>query len=224
MFKLKRPSPEVGFYSPKEEWLNSVTHAIGIVLAVIGLLALVGLAWRYGDGWQLISLAIYGSSMVALYAASTLYHSARQPEKKRFFRYLDHAAIYLFIAGTYTPFLMVTMRGPFGWTMLALIWIIALAGVAFKTLFVGRYETLATLGYVLMGWLAVLTFRQMTIYIPAMGIWGLLLGGVIYTIGVIFLAWRRLPYNHAIWHLFVMGGSAVHFFTILLFVLPLGVL
>ena len=149
--KFKRPSPRVGFYSFKEELLNSVTHGVGAVLAAVGLVVLVALALLYGDVWRVISFTIYGASLFFLYLASTLYHGIQQPRLKRFFRLLDHTAVYLLIAGTYTPFLLVTLRGPVGWLMLAVVWGLALMGIAFKTLFIGRYEKWATAGYVFMG-------------------------------------------------------------------------
>lgn len=222
MFKVKRPLPKVGFYSFKEELANSVTHGVGVVLAAIGMVVLVVLALLYGDGWRMVSFTIYGASLVFLYLASTLYHSVQRPRLKRVFRLLDHTAVYIFIAGTYTPFLMVSLRGPVGWTFLAIVWGMALLGIAFKTLFIGRFEKWATLGYLGMGWMCLLAFRQMMDALPAWGLAGIIGGGLFYTFGVIFFAWERIPYNHAIWHLFVLGGSTVHFFTILLFVLPLG--
>lgn len=217
----QRPIPATGFYSFKEELLNSLTHGVGTVLAAVGLVVLVILAALYGDGWRLLSFTIYGGCLVFLYLASTLYHSARRPRLKQFYRLLDHSAVYLLIAGTYTPFLMVKLRGPVGWTMLAVVWGLALLGIAFKVGFIGRYEKWATIGYLLMGWMCLLAFRQMMDALPVWGIFGIMLGGIFYTVGVIFYTGERIPYNHAIWHLFVMGGSAAHFFTILLFVLPL---
>lgn len=222
MIKWKRPSHRIGFYSFKEELLNSVTHGVGTVLAVVGMVVLVVLALLYGDVWRVVSFTVYGASLVFLYLASTLYHGVQRPRLKRFFRLLDHTAVYLLIAGTYTPFLLVTLRGPVGWTMLAVVWGLALLGIAFKTLFIGRFEKWATLGYVLMGWMCLIAFQQMIHHIPPWGLFGIFLGGILYTTGVLFFAWERIPYNHAIWHLFVMGGSTVHFFTVLLFVLPLG--
>jgi hemolysin III len=222
--KWERPSPEIGFYSFREEMLNSLTHGIGTGLAAVGMLLLVGLALLYGDVWQVVSFTIYGASLVFLYLASTLYHSARQPHLKQFYRLLDHTAVYIFIAGTYTPFLIIVMRGPVGWTFLAIVWAMALCGIAFKTLFIGRYENLATVGYLLMGWMCLLAIQQMMNTLSPWALFGILLGGILYTVGVLFFVWERIPYNHAIWHLFVMGGSAVHFLTVLIFLLPLAVI
>lgn len=218
----KRPLSKIGFYSNREERLNSLTHGIGTVLAVMGMIVLIVLAALYGDVWRVVSFTIYGICLVCLYLASTLYHGVQQPRAKRIFRRLDHSAIYLLIAGTYTPFLMVVMRGTIGWFLLTIVWTMALLGIAFKVVFIGRYEKLATVGYLLMGWMCLLALREMVSTFPPWGLVGLFAGGVVYTVGVIFFVWERIPYNHAIWHLFVLGGSTVHFFTILLFVLPFG--
>jgi len=219
----RRPSPKIGFYSFKEELLNSVTHGIGAVLAAVGMLVLVVLALLYGDGWRVLSFTVYGGCLVFLYLVSTLYHSARRPRLKRIYRVMDHTAVYLLIAGTYTPFLLVKMRDAVGLTLLAVVWGMALLGIAFKVLFIGRYEKWATLGYLLMGWMCLIAFRQMIVVMPIWGLVGIMLGGLFYTAGVIFYVGERIPYNHAIWHLFVMGGSLTHFTTILVFLLPLGV-
>jgi hemolysin III len=202
------------FYSLGEEIANSVTHGIGLGLSVAGMTILVVLAAIYGDIWRVVSFSIYGSSLIILYLASTLYHSFQKPEIKRVFRILDHASIYLLIAGTYTPFTLVSLRGPWGWTIFGVVWAMALVGIAFKTVFIGRYEIVATAAYVLMGWVCVVAFRQMLVYVPSGGLTFLIIGGVVYTIGVIFYAWQKLPYNHAIWHLFVLGGSICHFFAV----------
>lgn len=207
-------------YTLGEEIANSVTHGIGTALSVAGLTLLVALAVIYGDVWRVVSFSIYGGSLVLLYLCSTLYHSIQQPKVKRILRIFDHSAIYLLIAGTYTPFTLVSMRGPWGWTLFGVVWSLALLGIAFKTVFIGKYEKLATAAYVLMGWLVVIAFKQMLVTVPPGGVLWLVIGGVVYTLGVIFYAWEKLPYNHAIWHLFVLGGSACHFFAILFHVLP----
>jgi hemolysin III len=202
-------------YSLKEEIANSVTHGIGAGLSVAGLTLLVALAALYGDVWRVIGFSIFGSTLVILYLVSTLYHSFQNPRVKRVLRVLDHASIYLLIAGSYTPFLLVSMRGVWGWTMFGVVWGLALLGVTFKVFFIGRYEVLATAAYVLMGWLCVIAFKEMLVKIPPGGMTFLIIGGVVYTVGVIFYAWHKLPYNHAIWHLFVMGGSICHFFAVM---------
>lgn len=208
------------FYTVKEEIANSVTHAIGAVLSAAGLILLVTLAAIYGDVWRIVSFTVYGLSLFLLYLASTLYHTVRRPRLKRIMRTLDHASIYLLIAGTYTPFLLVHMRDTIGWTMLAVVWGMALLGILFKTFFTGRFEAPATAAYVVMGWLAIIAYREMMDALPPGGIFLIFAGGITYTLGVVFYAWQKLPYNHAIWHLFVLGGSLFHFFAILFHTLP----
>jgi hemolysin III len=209
-----KPSWKSPFYTLGEEIANSVTHGIGAALAVAGLTALVLLAVIYGDAWRVASFAIYGSSLIILYLGSTLYHSVQHPRAKRVFRTLDHTSIYVLIAGTYTPFLLIGSRNTAGWTLLALVWTMAVAGILWKIFFLGRLEVLATLMYVFMGWMGVFAFRQILSNLPPRGVTMLFAGGIVYTVGVIFYAWERLPYNHAIWHLFVLGGSICHYFAI----------
>ena len=202
-------------YTLGEEIANSITHGVGAGLSIAGLTVLVVLAALQEDVWRLISFSIYGSTLVILYLASTLYHSFQNPRVKRFFQICDHSAIYLLIAGTYTPFLLVSLRGPWGWSLFAVIWGIALLGIGFKALFIHRFHVASTLGYILMGWLGVVAIRQMLESVPAAGLTWLAAGGVLYTIGVIFLAIRHIPYNHTIWHFFVLGGSLCHYFAVL---------
>lgn len=209
-------------YTVGEEIANSITHGIGAALSIAGLTLLVVLAAIYGDVWRVVSFSIYGSSLVLLYLCSTLYHSIQHPKTKRILRIFDHSAIYLLIAGSYTPFTLVSMRGPWGWSLFGVVWGLALLGIAFKTVFIGKYEKLATAAYVLMGWLVVIAFKEMLVVVPPGGIVWLVIGGVVYTLGVLFYAWEKLPYNHAIWHLFVLGGSVCHFFAILFHVLPVS--
>lgn len=201
-------------YTLGEEIANSITHGIGAGLSIAGLTVLVVLAAIYGDIWKVISFSIYGSTLVILYLASTLYHSFQNPRVKSLFQIFDHSAIYLLIAGTYTPFLLVSLRGPWGWSLLAVVWGLAILGIGFKALFIKRFHVASTLGYILMGWLGVIVIRQMLQAVPTGGLLWLAAGGVFYTIGVIFLAWKRIPYNHTIWHFFVMGGSLCHFLAV----------
>ena len=201
-------------YNLREEIAASVTHGIGAGLSVAGLTLLVVLAAIYGDVWQVVAFSIYGASLFFLYLASTLYHAIQKPRAKRGFRILDHAAIYLLIAGTYTPFLLVRMRGAMGWTLFAIVWTMALAGVIWKIFFLGRLEILATIFYVLMGCLAVVGIKEMLVSIPTAGLILLVTGGAVYILGIIPYAWGKLPYNHVIWHLFVLSGSLLHFFAI----------
>ena len=207
-------------YTLGEEIANSITHGIGAGLSVAGLIVLVVLAVGHGDVWQIVSFSIYGSSLIILYLASTLYHSFQNPRVKRVFRIIDHASVHLLIAGTYTPFLLVSLRGAWGWTLLAIIWGLALLGIGFEALFIGRFRKISTLSYVLMGWLGVVALKQMLVSVPTGGLVWLAVGGVLYTVGVIFYVWRKLPYNHATWHLFVLAGSVCHYLAILLYLLP----
>ncbi len=207
-------------YSLGEEIANGITHGLGAGLSVAGLTLLVVLAALYGDVWRVVSFSIYGSTLIILYLASTLYHSFQHPRVKRVFRIIDHASIYLLIAGTYTPFLLVSMRGAWGWTLLVVIWGLALLGIGFKVLFTHHFQKLSTLAYVLMGWLCVIALKEALVSIPPGGLIWLAVGGVVYTVGVVFYVWKKLPYNHAIWHLFVLGGSMCHYFAILFYLLP----
>jgi hemolysin III len=211
-------SPTV--YTPREELANVLTHGIGIVLSVAGLAVLVSLTSVRGDAWSVTATAIFGASLVLLYTASTLYHSFQGEHVKRLLRKFDHAAIFLLIAGTYTPFLLVSLRGPWGWSLFGVIWGLAAIGVAMKFWFTGRFKVLSTLIYLAMGWLVVVAARPMLRAVPAEGLWLLLAGGLCYTLGTAFYVWKRLPYHHAIWHLFVLGGSVCHFFAVAVAVVP----
>lgn len=218
--KVLQKPPFRAYYSRREELLNSVTHGIGALLSLVGLAVLVVMAAAYGDGRRIISFAIYGGSLLSLYVASTLYHSVTHLPAKRILRILDHSAVYVLIAGTYTPFLLVTMPGVLGWTLFVIVWGMAIAGIVYKALAIHRYENLSTVLYVVMGWLGVLGFRQMAVNIGPAGIAWLLAGGLVYTLGVLFFVFPKVPYNHAIWHLFVLGGSACHYLVMLRYVLP----
>ena len=201
-------------YSLGEEIANSITHGLGALLSVVGLIALILLAANHGDAWRVISFSIYGVTLIILYLVSTLYHSLPQPRMKRVFRTLDHAAIYLLIAGTYTPFLLVSLRGALGWTLLVIIWGVAVVGVVWKLFFMERLKIVATGAYLLMGWLAIIAVKPLIDNLSTAGIVLVATGGVVYSLGVIFYVWRRLPYNHAIWHLFVLAASIFHFLAV----------
>lgn len=205
---------------PLEEIANCATHGVGLALSVAGFVALVALAWAYGDAWHLASCGVYGASLVALYLASTLYHGARAPRTKKLFQALDHCGIYLLIAGTYTPFTLVTLRGPWGWTLFGLVWGIALAGILFRVLFGTRYRPLAVASYVMLGWLCVVAVKPILELVPLGALAWIAAGGLAYTTGVFFFAAKRIPHHHAIWHLFVMGGSICHYVAVLMYVLP----
>jgi hemolysin III len=198
-----------------EELANSLTHGVGLALSIAGFVVLVVLAAMRGSAWRIVSCAVYGSTLICLYTASTLYHSIHSPRLKRVLKICDHSAIYLLIAGTYTPFLLVNLRGSWGWSLFAVIWGLAMAGILFKVWFVEHFSVLSTVVYVLMGWLALVAVKPMLLSIPHSGLLWLLAGGVLYTVGVVFYAWKKVPYNHAIWHGFVLAGSSCHYFAVL---------
>jgi hemolysin III len=205
---------------PVGEFANCVTHGVGLALSLAGLVALVVVACMYGGAWQIVSGSVYGASLVILYAASTLYHGARSLRAKRLLQVVDHCCIYLLIAGTYTPFTLVTLRGGWGWTLFGLVWGLALAGVLFRILFGDRYRPVAVASYVLLGWLCVIAVKPILATVPTGAILWIVAGGVAYTSGVAFFASERIRHAHAVWHLFVLGGSICHFFAIVLYVLP----
>ena len=204
----------------KEETINAVTHGLGAVLGSVGLALLVALAALRGDAWHIVSCSIYGATLVLLFTSSTLYHSFRIPRVKHVFRIIDHSSIYLLIAGTYTPFLLVSLRGRWGWSLFGVVWGLALAGIVFQIFFVRRFRLAQTLIYLAMGWLALVAAKPLLARVPKPGLLWLLAGGLFYSLGAVFYLWKRLPFHHGIWHLFVLGGSACHYFAILLYVLP----
>lgn len=207
-------------YSVREEIAHSATHGLGIALSIAGLIALVVTARRTGDLWDLVASAVYGVTLILLYLTSTLYHSIPHPPAKRVLRVLDHSAIYLLIAGTYTPFTLVSLRGPWGWTLFGLVWGLAILGITLKVVAMGRFRGLSLVLYLGMGWLVVIALGPLTAALARGGMVLLVLGGIAYTSGVLFYVWRRLPYHHAVWHAFVLAGSVLHFFAILLYVVP----
>ncbi|HEV2221546.1 MAG TPA: hemolysin III family protein [Candidatus Acidoferrales bacterium] len=198
-----------------EELANSLTHGLGLILSIAGLATLLSLAVMRGSAWRIVGCAIYGSTLLCLYVASTLYHGVRSGRLKRILNICDHSAIYLLIAGTYTPFLLVNLRGGWGWSLFALIWGLAMAGILLKVWLVKHSSILSTALYLLMGWLVLIAVKPMLLTVPLSGLLWLLAGGVLYTVGVVFYAWKKLPYNHAIWHGFVLVGSACHYFAVL---------
>jgi hemolysin III len=206
-----------------EEKLNAVTHGVGASLAFAGLILLIVSSYFHGSIWHLVSFSIYGSSLVLLYLASTLYHSFTEEKLKYIFKIIDHAAIYLLIAGTYTPFTLVILHGMLGWTIFGIIWGLALLGVVLQIFFVKRFKVLSTICYIAMGWLMLICIKPLVAVLPAMGLFWLIAGGLLYTVGTLFYLYRWFPYNHAVWHLFVLAGSAAHFITVYYYVLPVPV-
>ena len=203
-----------------EEVINSLTHAIGLLLSIAGTAVLVASASVQGDPWKIVSFSVFGASLALLYGASMLYHGSRQPHWRGLYKMLDHCAIFALIAGTYTPFLLVNMRGTVGWTLFGVIWGLAFTGIVLKLRFGNRYK-LARVGiYLAMGWLVMFASGELMDSVNPLGFWLLLAGGITYTAGVVFYLADRLPFNHAIWHLFVVGGSVCHFYSIYYAVLP----
>jgi hemolysin III len=207
-------------YSSAEELANSLTHGIGAGLAVAGLAVLVTFSGLAGDGWRVVSFSVYGACLVLLYLASTFYHALGSARLKRLFRTFDHAAIFLLIAGTYTPISLVSLSGGWGWTLFGLIWGLAVGGIVLEVFFMDRFRWLTVATYLGMGWLVVIAAGPLVEALPFGALVWLMVGGLAYTGGVVFYLWKKLPFNHAIWHLFVLAGSACHFFGFLFYVLP----
>jgi len=205
------------------ELANGITHGIGFLLSQVGLIVLVTLAVSRGSARLVVSCAVYGATLVLLYLASTLYHSVRAPRAKRVFRVVDHIAIYLLIAGTYTPFTLVTLEGTLGWTLFGVIWGLALIGSVFKLCIPpGRYEAVSVAFYLVMGWVVVVALKPLHASLSTAGLVWIFAGGLAYTLGVVFYGWSSIKHHHAIWHIFVMIGSACHFFAVMFHVLPPG--
>lgn len=213
-------SGEAARYSYREEIAHSIIHGVGIVLAIAALAILTGLSVLRGGPLHVVGCAIYGTTLILLYSASTLYHSIPIPHVKEVLRTLDHSAIFLLIAGTYTPFCLVTLEGVWGWSMFAAVWSLAVIGILLRVLRGRKSAKASVFVYILMGWLILVAFKPLLAHMSSAGMTYLVLGGLTYTLGVIFYVWRSLPYHHAIWHLFVLGGSIFHFFAILQSVIP----
>jgi hemolysin III len=217
--KSEDPTP-IGVYTLGEEIAHGITHGIGTGLSIAGLTLLLVLSVLHGDVYQVVSFSVYGATLIILYLASTLYHSFQQPAVKRVFKVIDHASIFLLIAGTYTPFLLVAIRGVWGWTLLVIVWGLAILGVSLKALFIHRFQKLSVLAYILMGWLSVVAIKELLDNIPLGGLILVAVGGIVYTVGIIFYALKRIRFSHAIWHVFVLGGSVCHYFAVLLYLAP----
>lgn len=209
-------------YSVKEEIAHSVTHGIGALMSVIGLAILIVYSRKYGDTWHIVSSSIYGLTLVALYTISTLYHSVTRPDLKIALQKLDHAAIFLLIAGTYTPFTLVNLRDDWGWSLFGMVWSIAIAGMIMELIVKQRYKRISIALYLGLGWLVLVAIEPMITNVSHSGMILLLVGGLFYSLGVIFYVWKTLVYHHAIWHMFVLAGSAFHFFAVFLYVIPGG--
>ena len=215
-------TPPYPRYPRGEEIANSLTHGLGTLLAIAGLVVLLVFATVYGNAWHVVSCSIFGAALILLYLASTLYHAIQHPRAKSVLRVLDHAAILVLIAGTYTPFTLVSLRGPWGWSLFGIIWGLAVVGIVIEVTRLRRYRAGLILLYVIMGWAVVAATQPMLANVARGGLWLLLAGGLAYTGGIVFYLWKKLPYNHAIWHLFVLAGSCLHYFAILFYVVPVA--
>lgn len=204
-------------YSLAEEIFNSITHGVGTLLSLAGLVVLIVLVWPGGSARSLTSFGIYGATLVILYLASTLYHSIPSPQIKRVLRILDHSSIYLLIAGSYTPVTLLALRGMWGWSLFAIVWALALAGIVLNMISLEKTRKASIILYVLMGWLVVVATRPLlAVALPGLLIC-LLAGGLFYTTGILFYASKRIPFHHGIWHIFVLAGSICHFLGFALF-------
>jgi hemolysin III len=207
------------YYRHKEEMLNVITHLAGLVLSIAGLVLLVTFASLHGNVWHIVSFTIFGSSMVILYLASTMYHYVGQKKWRRKLNIMDHAAIYVLIAGTYTPYCLTVLNGAMGWTLFGITWGLAIAGIILKLFFTGRYDSLSTISYVLMGWVAVIAAKPLAENLSYEALFYLLLGGLFYTLGAVIFSIKKLPYNHAIFHFFVLFGTISHFVSVFFYIL-----
>lgn len=210
----------IKYYSPIEEKINIATHALGFMLSIVAFVLLVTHANLHGDVWHIVSFSIFGASLMILYAASTFYHSAKQPELRNRLKILDHASIYILIAGTYTPFTLVTLKGTIGWVIFGTSWGSALTGIILKFFFTGKYNLISTIMYVLMGWVIVFAIKPLINNLPLEGLLWLLAGGIFYTIGAILYSIKKIKFNHAIFHMFVLNGSFCQFMSVFFYVLP----
>ena len=209
------------YYSPLEERINISSHAIGLFLSVIALILLLMHAIEHGNALHVFSFAVFGISLIILYSASVAYHSAKSPVHRSRLRIVDHAAIYVLIAGTYTPFTVITLAGTTGWTLFAVTWGMALAGISLKLFFTGKYKLLSTSMYLLMGWIMVFAIKPLANNLAAEGLYWLIAGGLAYTIGAVLYGIKSIKMNHAIFHVFVLAGSACHVAAVLFYVLPI---
>lgn len=204
----------------REEIANSITHGLGFVLSLAGFPVLIWLAARSGDLWRIVTCSVYGVTLILLYASSTLYHAFRTPRVKRVFQIFDYAAIYLLIAGTYTPFTLISLRGVWGWTLFGVVWGLGVLGVVSTAIALDISKYVSPAVCVAMGWLVIVAIKPLIGAVSTAGIAWLVAGGLAYTLGVIFFAWESLPYGHAVWHCFVLGGSACHYVAVVVAVVP----
>jgi hemolysin III len=210
----------IKYYSALEEKINIISHAIGFILGIVALVLLVTHANLHGNVWYVVSFSIFGASLIILFAASTFYHSAKKPELRNRLRIIDHASIYFLIAGTYTPFTLVTLNSPIGWVIFGASWGLALTGIILKLFFTGKYKLISTLMYVFMGWIIVFAIKPLINNLALEGLLWLFAGGMAYTVGAILYSIKKIKFNHAIFHIFVLIGSFCHFMSVFFYVLP----
>ncbi len=210
----------IEYYSPIEEKINIISHATGFILSIVAFVLLVMRASLHGDVWQIVSFSIFGASLIILYGASTLYHSTKKPVLRNKLNIIDHASIYVLIAGTYTPFTLVTLKGTIGWVIFGISWGLALTGIILKLFFTGKYDLISTIMYVFMGWVIVFAIKPLIHHLPLEGLLWLFAGGISYTIGAILYSINKIKFNHAIFHMLVLIGSFCHFVSVFFYVLP----
>ena len=201
-------------FTKREELINALIHGLGALLSVAALVVLIVAGAQAGDAWHVVSFAVFGTSMLILYTSSTLVHSFPEGKAKDWFEWLDHSSIYWFIAGTYTPFLFLAVEGALAWVLFGIVWALAIGGTLFKLYFVKRFVKLSTFLYVVMGWLIVFAWNPLTAAMTQEGLWLLIAGGILYTVGAVFYVWRGFLYHHAVWHVFVLAASVCHFFSV----------
>jgi len=202
-------------YSSNEERAHAITHGVGVLIGIAVLSLLVVFSSLRKSAWEVVSCAVYGTTFILLFLGSTLYHAVQNPRAKRILKIIDHSAIYLLIAGTYTPYALAPLRGGLGWTIFGAIWGSALLGIAFKVFFTGRFKAVSLISYLFMGWFCVVAVKPLFRELNTAGFVFLAVGGLCYTVGAIFYVWKALPWSHTIWHLFVLAASVCHFFSIL---------
>jgi hemolysin III len=212
---------EIKYYSPIEEKFHITSHAIGLLLSIIALVFLFTHAIRHGDVWHVVSFSIFGASLCVLYAASTYYHNTKNPELRRKSRVIDHASIYVLIAGTYTPFTIVTLNGLTGWVIFGISWGLAITGIILKLFFTGKYDFISTLMYVFMGWIIIFAVKPLINNLSSSGLFWLVAGGISYTIGALLYSIKKIKFNHSIFHMLVLIGSGCHFVSVFFYVLPI---
>lgn len=209
---------KVKYYSPAEEKLNIISHAVGFVLSIVGFVFLISIL--QGNILHIVSSIIFGASLIVLFAASTIYHSSKKPELRKRLRILDHSSIYVLIAGTYTPFALITLHGTVGWTIFIITWSLALIGIIFKIFFTGKFKIISTTMYVIMGWIIIFAIKPLMNNLSSEGLFWLFSGGVFYTVGAIIYAIKGIKFNHSIFHVFVLFAAFCHFIAVYFYVLP----